>query len=60
MTNREEICKTRLIHGFHFRKITVGLNEPLKPAPQVFATDYQVRNINFDCTFAQLLHELMA
>ena len=41
--NREEICRTRLIHGFHFRKITVGLNEPLKPAPQGFATDYPVR-----------------
>ena len=38
--NREEICKTSLIHGFNFKKITVGLNEPLKPAPQVFAADY--------------------
>ena len=38
--NREEICKTSLIHGFHFKKITVDLNEPLKPPPQVFAADY--------------------
>ena len=42
------------------REITVGLNEPLKPVPQVFAADYQVCIANVDCTFAQHLHELMA
>ena len=29
------------------------VDEQLKPAPQVFAADYQVCVINFDCTFAQ-------
>ena len=37
-----------------------GLNEPLKPAPQVFAADLQVRVINFNCTFAEQLYKLMA
>ena len=32
-------CETRLVHGFHFRKITVSLNEWVKPAPQVFAAE---------------------
>ena len=32
--------KTRLVHGFHSRKITLGLNEPVKPAPQVSAADF--------------------
>jgi len=36
-------CKMRHVHGLYFRKITVSLNEPLQPAPQVFATDFQVR-----------------
>ena len=49
--NKGEICKTRLVHGFQFRKITPGLNELLKAAPQVFAADYQVCIIYFDCTF---------
>ena len=37
-----------------------GLNEPLESAPQVYVADYKARTINFDCSFAQQLHELMA
>ena len=36
--NKEEICKTRLVHGFHSRKVMVDLNESLETIPQVFAT----------------------
>jgi len=52
-------CRTKLVHGFHFRKVTAGLNEPLKSIAQVFATDHQLRVNNFDCTCAQQLLELM-
>ena len=37
-----------------------GLNEPLKAVSQVSAAEYQVRIVNFDCTFAQQLNELTA
>ena len=46
--NKEEICKTRLTHGFECREIMAALNEQLKPAPHVFAADYQVCVTNFD------------
>ena len=49
--NKGEICKTRLVHGFQFRKITPDLNVLLKPAPQVFAADYQVCVKYPDCTY---------
>ena len=38
-------------------KFTAGLNEPLKPAPQAFAADYQVPVRKFDCTFAQQFNQ---
>ena len=47
---REDICKTRLVHGSHFRKIAMGLNESLKPAPKLLLP---IRVISFYCTFAQ-------
>ena len=51
--------RMKLVNGFHVRKITVGLNEPLSPAAEVLAADFQVRVKNFDCTCALQLHELM-
>ena len=37
-----------------------GLDEPLKPVPQVFVADLLVHAKYSDCTCAQELHDLMA
>ena len=37
---RGSFMVTRLFHGFHSRKLIVGLNESLETIPQVVATDF--------------------
>ena len=53
IVNKEEKCKTRLVHGFHFWKATAGLTEPLKSAPKFSAADRLISAKNSDCTCAQ-------
>ena len=42
-----------------FQKVTAGLNEPLKSAPQVFAAGHQALAINSHFIFVKQLHKLM-
>ena len=60
LANQGDKCKTSLAHGFHFQKVTAGLSELLKSAPQTFAADPRIHAKNSDIKMcATDIHQLM-